>query len=48
MERNYTEQRRETASPCCVGARTLEAVLLILQAVVIVVIVSILERAGNR
>jgi len=30
------------------GARTLEAVLLILQAVIIVVIVSILEHAGNR
>jgi hypothetical protein len=30
------------------SARTLEAVLLILQAAVIVVIVSILEHAGNR
>ncbi len=30
------------------GARTLEAVLLILQAAIIVAIVSILERAGNR
>jgi UDP-GlcNAc:undecaprenyl-phosphate GlcNAc-1-phosphate transferase len=30
------------------GARTLEAVLLILQAAIIVVIVSILEHAGNR
>ena len=30
------------------NARTLEAVLLILQAAIVVVIVSILERAGNR
>jgi UDP-GlcNAc:undecaprenyl-phosphate GlcNAc-1-phosphate transferase len=30
------------------GARTLEAVLLMLQAAIIVVIVSILEQAGNR
>jgi hypothetical protein len=30
------------------NARTLEATLLIFQAAIIVVIVSILERAGNR